>query len=196
LKGPPARWSSLAIVAEPEVAARTRVQPERQHEKVFSLFVAANGFPLFQHLTMMLVSVIEQNWPEVQLFSAKQLNASSPVQSEKWLGMALAPMNLISDISRKPRFSTRVVRIQTERAHKVTSAVPYGVVRHPFYAALAIFLSNTLMLGSWHGIAVAAALVALFVLRTLQEDRKLEKDLEGYAEYSAKVRYRLLPFVW
>jgi protein-S-isoprenylcysteine O-methyltransferase Ste14 len=43
---------------------------------------------------------------------------------------------------------------------------------------------------------VAAALTLLVVYRIVGEERVLAGELEGYAEYRQKVRYRLLPFVW
>jgi protein-S-isoprenylcysteine O-methyltransferase Ste14 len=36
----------------------------------------------------------------------------------------------------------------------------------------------------------------LMVLRTQLEDRTLQGELEGYAEYARRVRYRLLPGFW
>jgi protein-S-isoprenylcysteine O-methyltransferase Ste14 len=39
-------------------------------------------------------------------------------------------------------------------------------------------------------------MVALIVLRLLDDEKLLVTDLPGYAEYLAKVKYRLLPPVW
>jgi protein-S-isoprenylcysteine O-methyltransferase Ste14 len=36
----------------------------------------------------------------------------------------------------------------------------------------------------------------LMVIRTALEDRTLQAELPGYAEYAQGVRYRLLPSVW
>ena len=36
----------------------------------------------------------------------------------------------------------------------------------------------------------------LSVLRTALEDRTLRNELEGYEEYTRRVRYRLVPGVW
>jgi protein-S-isoprenylcysteine O-methyltransferase Ste14 len=38
--------------------------------------------------------------------------------------------------------------------------------------------------------------LALLVWRTIVEDRMLQRDLLGYADYAACVPYRLLPGVW
>jgi len=42
----------------------------------------------------------------------------------------------------------------------------------------------------------AVILVLLYIIRTVFEDKTLHEELEGYPEYSATVRKKLLPFVW
>jgi protein-S-isoprenylcysteine O-methyltransferase Ste14 len=32
--------------------------------------------------------------------------------------------------------------------------------------------------------------------RTILEERTLQTELQGYADYMAKVEYRLLPYIW
>ena len=52
------------------------------------------------------------------------------------------------------------------------------------------------MLGSaWVVVRAFVALGAL-VARTALEDRTLQRDLEGYAEYAVRTRYRLIPGLW
>jgi protein-S-isoprenylcysteine O-methyltransferase Ste14 len=43
---------------------------------------------------------------------------------------------------------------------------------------------------------IAPIALALLVWRTIVEDRMLQRDLLGYADYAACVPYRLLPGVW
>jgi len=89
------------------------------------------------------------------------------------------------------------VRIQSERGHAVQSGGPYAVMRHPGYAGAALYdLAMPLMLGSWWGLVPALATVAVVVARTVLEDRKLQAELDGYADYAQRVRYRLLPGLW
>ena len=54
----------------------------------------------------------------------------------------------------------------------------------------------TRSVGSWWGLAMAALVVAAYVLRTALEDATLRAELPGYADYARRVRYRLLPGVW
>jgi len=73
-------------------------------------------------------------------------------------------------------FFSTVVRVQSDRGHKVCSDGPYRFVRHPGY------------------VGVLAG--ALLVVRTALEDRTLRTALAGYADYAARVRYRLAPGIW
>ena len=94
-------------------------------------------------------------------------------------------------------FFEKTVRIQSDRGHRVIDTGPYAFIRHPGY--LGFFgwcLSAPLLLGSWWAFVPALLSVAGLVVRTALEDRTLHKELEGYAAYSQRVRYRLLPGVW
>ena len=42
----------------------------------------------------------------------------------------------------------------------------------------------------------AMLIVIVFVIRTALEDRTLQAELPGYAEYAQHTRYRLVPGVW
>ena len=90
-------------------------------------------------------------------------------------------------------FYSSVVRVQTERGHHTVAAGPYRFVRHPGYAAtLFAMLSGGVALGSWLAMLPTLVFFGLFVRRTLLEGRLLRQELQGYAEYSQKVRYRLI----
>jgi protein-S-isoprenylcysteine O-methyltransferase Ste14 len=94
-------------------------------------------------------------------------------------------------------FLSPLVRIQTERKQRVVSAGVYALVRHPMYlGAILMFVGAPLLLGSAIGLGLAAAMTFLLAFRIVDEERVLADELEGYAEYRKKVRYRLLPFVW
>ena len=51
-------------------------------------------------------------------------------------------------------------------------------------------------LGSAIGLALAAALTLFLAGRIVGEERLLVEELDGYAEYRNKVRFRLLPPIW
>jgi protein-S-isoprenylcysteine O-methyltransferase Ste14 len=95
------------------------------------------------------------------------------------------------------RFFGGLVRIQEERGHTTATGGPYRFVRHPGYVGMIVFSVGTaLLLGSlWALIPVGLTCCAI-VARTALEDRTLREELDGYAEYARRVRYRLLPGVW
>jgi protein-S-isoprenylcysteine O-methyltransferase Ste14 len=95
------------------------------------------------------------------------------------------------------RFFEPGVRIQTDRGHHVVDTGPYSIVRHPGYVgAVLLFAGLALSLGSWWALIPAGVATLLLVLRTHWEDRTLNAELPGYADYAQRVRYRLLPGVW
>ena len=52
-------------------------------------------------------------------------------------------------------------------------------------------------LGSYVGTELCQALlIAALIVRTALEDRTLRDELAGYAEYTQKVRYRIVPGIW
>ncbi|PYI82033.1 MAG: isoprenylcysteine carboxylmethyltransferase family protein [Verrucomicrobia bacterium] len=98
---------------------------------------------------------------------------------------------------RENRFFSPVVRIQRERGHHVITTGPYQYLRHPGYlAAIACWVCGSLALGSWWAMVPTAVCIGIILRRTIIEDRLLQAELEGYAEYAQKVRYRLLPGIW
>ncbi|KKG14146.1 hypothetical protein EO98_09230 [Methanosarcina sp. 2.H.T.1A.6] len=95
------------------------------------------------------------------------------------------------------KFFETTVRIQKDREHTVVSTGPYAIVRHPGYAGMILFYGCApFIIGSFYGLIPALLLAFAFVFRTYFEDRMLYEELSGYKEYTTKVRYRLVPFIW
>jgi protein-S-isoprenylcysteine O-methyltransferase Ste14 len=87
--------------------------------------------------------------------------------------------------------------IEVGKGQKVISTGPYAVVRHPMYSgALLMLCFVPLALGSWWGLIFIFPMFFVIVLRLLDEEKFLSKNLPGYKEYRQKTRYRLVPFVW
>ncbi|MFN2152455.1 MAG: methyltransferase family protein [Anaerolineales bacterium] len=88
-------------------------------------------------------------------------------------------------------------RIQEDRQQVVVQEGAYRFIRHPMYLGIIVaFLGIPLALGSWWAMIPSVVIVGLFVYRTHREDQMLTHGLSGYAEYTGKVRYRLLPGIW
>lgn len=89
------------------------------------------------------------------------------------------------------------VRIQTDRDHRVISTSPYAIVRHPGYVGAGLWaLGTPLVVGSLYGLIPAVLTLLVLALRTDLEDRTLQAELPGYADYAKRIKYRLLPGIW
>ena len=95
------------------------------------------------------------------------------------------------------RFFSALVRIQHDRGHQVVDRGPYAVVRHPGYAGSIVYMIGmAVALGSQAALAATAAIVLVLIVRTALEDRTLQAELRGYADYARRVPYRLAPGIW
>lgn len=95
------------------------------------------------------------------------------------------------------RFFSSDARIQRDRGHRVVTGGPYRFIRHPGYAgSLLLSLAMPVALGSWWSYLPALAGAGLILRRLLLEDRLLRAELEGYADYAARVPWRLVPRLW
>jgi protein-S-isoprenylcysteine O-methyltransferase Ste14 len=107
-------------------------------------------------------------------------------------GMVLSVCAMVNN-----RFFSPVVRIQHERGHTLVTSGPYRFVRHPGYVgAILASACGGVALGSWWSLVPLVPFAVLFLRRTAVEDRMLRADLDGYAGYAARVRYRLVPGLW
>jgi protein-S-isoprenylcysteine O-methyltransferase Ste14 len=98
---------------------------------------------------------------------------------------------------RENTFAAMVVKVQKERSQTVITTGPYSYVRHPMYAGMMFYLfCAPLLFGSWWGLLWGCALLCLFAIRIHIEEQTLRRELQGYNEYAARVRYRLIPRVW
>lgn len=115
------------------------------------------------------------------------------------LGLAMYLLSMLSImwVFRENSFAAPVIKVQTERHHHVVSTGPYAFVRHPMYSGIILFFVGVpLLLGSTWGLMFAPLFLLLFAIRIRIEERALTAGLPGYADYAARVRYRLLPGIW
>lgn len=109
--------------------------------------------------------------------------------------LLLASYLMYAEVMRENAYLSRTIEVQ--KGQKVVDTGLYGVVRHPMYAAtVVLFLSMPLVLGSWLSLAVFCGYPLLIVVRILNEEKLLRAELAGYEEYTRRVKYRLIPFVW
>ena len=87
--------------------------------------------------------------------------------------------------------------VRVEAGQKVVSTGLYGLVRHPMYAGNVIMMVGIpLALGSYWGLVFVMPGLIVLALRIRDEEKLLEEELNGYREYTQKVRYRLVPCMW
>lgn len=92
-------------------------------------------------------------------------------------------------------YASRIIEV--EKGQKVISTGPYAIVRHPMYLAFLILYGfSPLALGSFWAMIPLVLLIILLVARIKGEEKELLENLEGYKEYVAKTKYRLVPRIW
>ena len=89
------------------------------------------------------------------------------------------------------------LRIQHDRGHRVITAGPYRIVRHPGYVGAFLWaVATPLIIGSVVGLIPAVIAGLVLIIRTWLEDKTLHRELNGYMEYAGRVKYRLFPGIW
>lgn len=112
-------------------------------------------------------------------------------------GDALVALGLwiVARVFRANTFTAATIGV--EREQEVVSTGPYAIVRHPMYAGALVMLAGVpLALGSWWALVAVPAMTLVIVWRLRDEERQLAADLHGYVEYRARVKSRLVPYIW
>jgi len=92
-------------------------------------------------------------------------------------------------------YAARVVDV--EKGQKVIASGPYALVRHPMYVGVIIlYIASPVALGSYWALIPALFIIPVIVARIKDEEKELLESLEGYKEYTQKVKHRLLPRIW
>lgn len=102
---------------------------------------------------------------------------------------------LYAEVLRENIYLSRTIEVQDNQ--KVIDTGLYGIVRHPMYAVtILLFLTMPLILGSVISFLIFLVYPIIIGKRIINEERVLEKELNGYSEYMKKVKYKIIPFVW
>ncbi len=102
---------------------------------------------------------------------------------------------LYAEVMRENAYLSRTIKV--EENQQIVDTGLYGTVRHPMYAAtIWLFLSIPVVLGSWWSLLCFSPYVGIIAVRIIGEEKLLDSELVGYAEYKKKVKYRLIPFIW
>lgn len=102
---------------------------------------------------------------------------------------------MYAEVLRENAYLSRTIKV--EKNQKVVDTGLYGIVRHPMYAAtIVLFLSMPLILGSLISFIIFLVYPFIIAKRIKNEEKVLEKELDGYVEYEKKVKYKIIPFIW
>lgn len=107
----------------------------------------------------------------------------------------LVAYGLYAEVMRENAYLSRTIEVQENQ--KVIDTGLYSVVRHPMYmATILLFLMIPLILGSWYAFIIFCGHPIIIALRIKNEEQVLTEQLDGYAEYKQKVKYRIIPLIW
>jgi protein-S-isoprenylcysteine O-methyltransferase Ste14 len=186
-------WAYVAIFSAAGLYAALNLDDDLARERFRPAEPGADRVPLKAIRLIALVHVI------VGALDAGRWHLTAVPASGRLVGlvgMAIA-VPLIFRAMLVNRFFSPVVRIQKERGHRVVDRGPYAIVRHPGYVGMITAIPfSALVLGSWIGFALAVGYSLLMFRRVVFEDAFLRANLDGYAAYAKRVRYRLVPRVW
>jgi protein-S-isoprenylcysteine O-methyltransferase Ste14 len=196
----PAAWVFLAEMGGFGVAIGlwlARRDPALLAERLSTGFQAAQK--TWDKVFMATVFVLWTSWLVLMALDAVRFGWSQmPVWAQAIGAILIALCMYVACLTfRENSYAAPVVKIASERGHRVVSSGPYAYVRHPMYAgALLFFIGTPLLLGSWYGLAAAPALIAVLAARAVMEERMLADELPGYRDYAMRVRCRLIPGLW
>jgi protein-S-isoprenylcysteine O-methyltransferase Ste14 len=87
--------------------------------------------------------------------------------------------------------------VEITQGQTVISTGPYAIVRNPMYSSATVyFIGMSLALGSYWGLIPVMLTIFGFVWRLFDEEKFLTKNLRGYRDYCAEVRWHLIPGVF
>jgi protein-S-isoprenylcysteine O-methyltransferase Ste14 len=195
----PAAWVFLGTMAVLGLVSGlwlARIDPALLAERMNSMMQGTQ--PASDKIFMVVFGFAALSW-FILIGLERRANASDMPVALQTIGLLLLVLStgFILWVMRENSFAAPVVKIQTERGHRVISSGPYAWVRHPMYSGTILFFAGMpLLLGSWWGLVMAPLFIVLFGFRARLEERALVAGLPGYADYLTRVRYRLIPGIW
>jgi protein-S-isoprenylcysteine O-methyltransferase Ste14 len=114
-----------------------------------------------------------------------------------WVGDVLVAVGLGVAMLVVIQNSYAAATVRVEEGQKLASTGVYGLVRHPMYTGNVIMMAGIpLALGSYWGLVFVLPVGIVLALRIRDEEKLLNEELDGYRDYTLRVRHRLVPYIW
>ena len=162
---------------------RTTAGPGAEQERIQNIIQALAGLAF---IAIFIVSALDHRfgWSTVPAY----VTALGDV-------LVILGFYLVFLVFKENTFASGTIEVVAEQ--RVISTGPYALVRHPMYiGALVMLIGVPLALGSWWGLLAIIPMTLVLILRLLDEEKFLAKNLAGYSDYQSKVRYHLFPLIW
>ena len=163
--------------------SRTTAGPTAEQRPVQKVIVLLGGLPT---IAAFIVPGLDQRfgWSSVPLWLVIAGNLS-----------VFVGMWMVYRVVKENPFGSATVEVVKDQ--KVISTGPYGVVRNPMYSSALVYLVGmSFALASYWTLVPATLTILGLVWRLFDEEAFLAKNLPGYSEYCAKVRWHLIPLIF
>lgn len=147
-----------------------------------------NAGPVAEQQPIQKIIVLCLSLPGIAAFIVPGLDHRSGwSRVPAWVSLAgnlliLLGMWIVYGVFKENSFASATVEIGKDP--QVISSGPYAIVRHPMYACAAMYLVGmSLALGSYWGLIPSVLIIVGLVVRLLDEEQFLRKNLSGYADY-------------
>jgi protein-S-isoprenylcysteine O-methyltransferase Ste14 len=175
---------TLLIIKDPILLARrTKVGPTAEQRPIQRIIVASLMIPF---IAAFVIPGLDYR------FGWSRMPA--------WLSLIgnfliIVAMWVVYRVFKENSYGSATVEVMQDQ--EVISTGPYAIVRHPMYSSAALyFIGMSLALGSYWGLIPAILMTLGFVWRLFDEEKFLAQNLTGYRDYSAKVRWHLIPGIF
>ena len=165
------------------LARRMKAGPRaeaQKSQKVIQALAAAAFVAIF------VVSALDHRFGWSRVFVAVEIVGDA---------LIIAGFAFVHWVFKANSFTSGVIEVAADQ--QVITTGPYAIVRHPMYlGSLIMLLGIPLGLGSWWGLWTIVSIAAVIVLRLLDEEKFLARNLAGYSDYTRKTPNRLIPLIW
>jgi protein-S-isoprenylcysteine O-methyltransferase Ste14 len=158
---------------------------------------SSKEIPIWDKIILPLFWIL--NFILIYFFAGMELNTISKINMTVVVGFFLVILSSL--IATKAMcanpFMGGYSTVQKEKGQIVVQTGIYKIVRHPTYLAIIIHcIAIILIFKTILTILIAFLIIILIVVRTYKEDKYLKENLDSYAKYCEKSRYRLFPLIW